>query len=63
VLTNFDLSNHYGVFSIISEKTSKNEKDKEIYEVRDMSNFKIEDFLEYLNFKLYCLHNYNHLKC
>jgi len=55
VLINSDLSDHYGVFSIISEKTRKNDKEKEYYEVRDMSNFKIEDFLEYLNFKLYSL--------
>ena len=52
VLTTSDLSDHYGIFTIISEGIHKKTPSKQNYVLRDMSNFKTEEFLDYLHIKL-----------
>ena len=52
VLTNSDLSDHYGIFTIISEGIDKKTSSKQNYVLRDMSNFKTEEFLDHLHIKL-----------
>jgi len=46
VLTNIDLNGHYGVFTIISDKACKTERSKECNEIRDMSHFKLDEYLQ-----------------
>ena len=52
VLATSDLSDHNGIFTIISEGTDKKNPSKQNYVLRDMSNFKTEEFLDYLHIKL-----------
>ena len=51
VLTTSDLSDYYGIFTIISEDIDKKISSKQNYVLRDMSNFKTEEFLNYLHIK------------
>ena len=51
VLTNFDLSDHYAIFTIISKVISKNRQTID-YKVRDMTQFDQVKFLECLDWKL-----------
>ena len=46
------MSDHYGIFTIISEGIDKKKPSKENYVQRDMSNFKTEEFLDHLHIKL-----------
>ena len=52
VLTTSDLSDHYGIFTIISEGIDKKTPSKQNYVLRDMSNFKTEEFFDYLHIRL-----------
>ena len=52
VLTTSDLSNHHGIFTIISEGIDKKPPSKQNCVVRDMSNFRTEEFLDYRHIKL-----------
>ena len=52
VLTTSDLSDHYGIFTIISEGIDKKNPSKQNYVLIDMSNLKTEEFLDYLHIKL-----------
>ena len=52
VLTISDLSDHNGIFIIISEGTDKKKPSRQNYVLRDMSSFKTEEFLDYLHIKL-----------
>ena len=52
VLITSDLSDHYGIFTIISKGTDKKTSSKQNYVLRDMSNFKTKEFLDYLHIKL-----------
>ena len=51
VLTNFDLSDHYAIFTIISKVISKNRQTID-YKIRDMTQFDQVKFLECLDWKL-----------
>ena len=52
VPTTSDLSDHYEIFTIISEGTNKKTPLKQNYVLSDISNFKSEGFLDYLNIQL-----------
>ena len=49
-----DLSDHYGVFAIISYNDIKNKISNQVF-IRDMTQFILDDFLLALNYELYCL--------
>ena len=52
VLTNFDLSDHYSIFVIISKKTCHKNRQGVDYKIRDMTQFDLDKFLECLDNKL-----------
>ena len=52
ILTTSDLSDYYRIFAIISKVLTKKKPSKQNYVLRDMSNFKTEEFLDYLHIKL-----------
>ena len=49
-----DLSDHYGVFAIISHIDIKNKISNQVF-IRDMTQFILDDFLLALNYELYSL--------
>ena len=52
VLTNANLSDHYGIFTIISQRLFKKKQILENFEIRDMSKFNVDEFCNHLNSKL-----------
>ena len=49
-----DLSDHYGVFAIISYNDIKNKIGNQVF-IRDLTKFILNDFLLVLNYDLNCL--------
>ena len=52
-----DLSDHYGIYAIISDSKVRSQKYNENYYIRDMSNFVLDNFLDELHEKLTHLFN------
>ena len=52
VLTNANLNDHYGIFTIIPQGLLKKKQILGNFEVRDISKFNLEEFCNHLNFKL-----------
>ena len=52
VLTNANLSDHYGIFTIIPQGLLKKKQILKNFEIRDMSKFNVDEFCNRLNLKL-----------
>ena len=52
VLTNANLSDHYGIFTIIPQGLLKKKQILKNFEIRNMFKFNVDDFCNHLNFKL-----------